>query len=458
MPDLSSLIARYDRPGPRYTSYPSAAEFGPGVDADRYRVHLDRAAARRGAPLSLYVHLPFCAERCLFCGCSAVVTKHRERALPYLDALEREIDRVGDVLGEHRPVAQYHWGGGTPTYLAPAEMRRLHERIASRFSFLPGAERSVEIDPRVTTPEHLETLRELGFDRVSMGVQDFTPAVQAAIGRIQPLEQTRELVGVARSLGFASVNLDLIYGLPFQTPESFKVTLEQAGRLRPDRFAIYGYAHVPWIRPHQNKMDAEALPDAPGRLALFNLALRFLGRNGYRAIGMDHFALPDDELSVAADDGRLWRNFMGYTVGRADDLIGLGMSAISDVADGFFQNEKRLIDYERRAGTGRYATSGGYLLTESDRLRRHVITALMCRFRVDIREVEERFGVRFGEIFEAELAQLAPFEGDGLVCCTPHAIQVTPKGRLFVRNLCMVFDEHLGKSRNKGTRRFSRTV
>jgi oxygen-independent coproporphyrinogen-3 oxidase len=449
----AELVRRYDRPGPRYTSYPTALELHEGLGAEAYREELKRAARRDGA-LGLYVHLPFCAERCLFCGCNVVVTKHREVAERYLGFLFREIDAVARLLGRGRRVTQLHWGGGTPTYLAPEQMRRLFGAVRDRFAIDADAEIAVEVDPRVTTREHLETLAELGFNRLSAGVQDFSADVQEAIGRRQTHRQAAVLVAHARDLGFGSVNLDLVYGLPLQTPASFQETLDRVARLRPDRLAIYSYAHVPWTKGHQRKIDEAQLPKSETKAELLASALRCLTDVGYVPIGMDHFALPDDELARAANRGTLWRNFMGYTVRRGSDLVGFGLSAIGDLDGTFFQNQRKLHAYEGASGATGFATERGYAPTADDRLRRHVITSLMCNFRVTRADVESRFGVRFDEVFARELDGLGPLARDGLVRIGADGIDVTE--RLFVRNVCMVFDTCLTRHRERP--RWSRTV
>jgi len=449
----AQLVRRYDRPGPRYTSYPTALELHEGLGVDAYRQALTAAAGRSG-PLSLYVHLPFCEERCLFCGCHVVVTRHREVAERYLGFLEKEIAAVAGLVGRGRKVTQLHWGGGTPTYLEPDQMRRLFGVLRDRFAIDPDAEIAIEVDPRVTTAEHLETLKDLGFNRLSAGVQDFAADVQEAIGRHQTYAQAAALAAKARELGFRSLNLDLVYGLPRQTLESFGETLRTVTELRPDRLAIYSYAHVPWLKGHQRKIDTGELPQAETKAELLATAVRTLSAAGYVPIGMDHFALPDDELARAAREGGLWRNFMGYTVRRGNDLIGFGLSAIGDLDGTFFQNHRKLHAYERAAEEGGLTTERGYAPTPDDRLRRHVITELMCNFRLDLADVERRFGIRFDETFRRELEELRPLEEDGLVRVEGGAITVMEP--LFVRNVCMVFDAYLG--RHKGRQRWSRTV
>ena len=448
---------RYDRPGPRYTSYPTAVEFHEGFGSDAYAAAL-RDASASDAPLSLYLHLPFCEARCLYCACNVVITPHTTVAEPYLDYLEREADLVAAELGTHRPVAQLHLGGGTPTYFAPEQLRDLMTRLRRRFTFADGAEMALEVDPRVTTRAHLETLAAEGFNRLSLGVQDFDPQVQETVRRVQSVEQTRELMDDARELGFGSLNIDLIYGLPHQSPPSFERTLRQVVELGPDRLAVYSFALVPWLKQHQKLLPEEAMPDAETKLELLQTAREVLTETGYLDIGMDHFALPDDELSRAQRDGRLWRNFMGYTTVRAPDLLGLGISAIGSVGGTFAQNEKKLSRYYAALDAGRLPVERGYELSDDDLVRQHVIRTWMCQFEVDKRDVERRFDVRFDDYFATELATLQQqFVPEGLVRLSDGAIEAEPLGRLFPRNVAMVFDAHLRAKRGDGPV-FSRTV
>jgi len=448
-----AILKRYDKPGPRYTSYPTAREFTGSVDAATYETHLD-ALASKDTPLAVYLHLPFCEERCLFCGCNVVISKAREPLSRYVEALHKEIDMVADRLGGRREVQQYHWGGGTPTYLAPDEIRAVHARVAARFDFAPDGEAAIEVDPRVTTFEQLEVLRELGFNRISMGVQDFDTKVQEAVNRVQGYDLTRRLIEKARELGFASTNVDLIYGLPYQTPEGFVETLELVNRIRPERLAVYSFAMVPWMKGHQRKLDEDALPPPDQKLQVFLNARESFLKEGYLAVGMDHFALPDDELGQAASNGTLWRNFMGYTVRSAPDTVAFGMSAIGDVTGAFLQNHSKLVDYERAIESGRLAVARGYELTRDDDLRRHVITSLMCNFVVDIPDVEQRFSIRFHEEFPNLAKDLAPLVEDGFLTLGNERIEVVGDGKLFVRNAAMAFDGH---SRT-GDKQFSRTI
>jgi oxygen-independent coproporphyrinogen-3 oxidase len=452
------LLRRYDRPGPRYTSYPTAVEFHTGFDEAAYRERLDEAARASEQPLSLYAHLPFCEERCSFCACSVIITRKREVAARYLEYLKREIGLLGTALGERRRVVQYHWGGGTPTYLAPDQMRELQGAVAAEFDVDPAAEVAIEIDPRVTSPEQLEVLRELGFNRLSMGVQDFTPVVQQAVNRIQGVELTRALFERARELGFQSINVDLIYGLPLQTLDSFATAVDTVIGLRPDRVAVYSFAYVPWIRAHQKNIRQEELPAPELKLELFVEARQRFLDAGYRALGMDHFALPGDELTRAGEAGTLHRNFMGYTTRPAPDMLGVGVSAIGDVAGAFAQNTKKLSGYYAALDAGRFPIERGYRLDPDDRIRRHVITELMCNFRLDPAAVERRFDIDFEAYFRQELQELR--EGPvahGFLELERERIEVTPLGRLFVRNVCMSFDRYLRQKRQERPV-FSRTV
>ncbi len=452
-------LRRFDKPGPRYTSYPTAVEFHEGVGEVEYRAKLSAANAHGAdAPLSLYTHLPFCEHRCLFCGCHVVITRHREVAARYLDFLRQEIDLVAPLLSDRRSVAQLQWGGGTPTYSTPEQLESLFGSFLEHFTFRDDAEISVEVDPRVTTHEHLDCLANLGFNRLSMGVQDLTPEVQEAITRGQTFEQTQDLVEYARKVGFTEgVNIDLIYGLPRQRLDTFETNLEQVLTLRPDRVAMYSFAYVPRIKGHQRKIDTEELPSPDLKLKLYLTAMeRFLDA-GYEPIGMDHFARPDDELARAARRGKLHRNFMGYTVQPASDMVAFGVSGIGDVQAGFFQNEKKLSTYYDAISAGRLPVQRGYLLDRDDQIRRHVITQVMCNFRVDKADVEQRFGISFDDYFETSLLGLDELIDAGFVKNGSDAVKVTRAGRLFVRNACMAFDRYL-ENKSEAKPVFSRTV
>ena len=459
------LLGHYDQPGPRYTSYPTAVEFHDGFGDREYRERLAAADLLAHEPLSLYAHLPFCEERCLYCGCNIVVTKHRGVAAGYLDQILLELDLLARHLPHRRTLSQMHWGGGTPTYYSADQLERFFAAIAERFRFTPDAEIGIEVDPRVTSAEHIRTLRRLGFNRLSMGVQDFSIEVQQAVRRVQSYELTKELIEVARAEGFRSVNVDLIYGLPYQVPERFQHTLEQVLTLRPERVAVYSFAFVPWIKPHMNHIPTTALPGPETKLGLLALAMDAFTGSGYRQIGMDHFALPEDDLSRAIESRTLHRNFMGYTVQSARDMVALGISGIGDVQGAFAQNVKKLPDYAAALAAGRFPIERGYALDADDLVRRHVITRLMCDARLDLREVERTFGLSFADAFAIELEELTgrgPYRTDGLLTLTPDAIELTDLGRLFVRNVCMVFDRHLRRKpaadAPRATPVFSRTV
>jgi oxygen-independent coproporphyrinogen III oxidase len=460
IPVTPELLLKYDRPGPRYTSYPTAVEFSESFDDTAYDERLEEAAGRTDEPLSLYLHLPFCEERCTFCGCNVIITRKREVAHEYLEYLQREIRLVAARLKGRRRVVQYHWGGGTPTYHTPQEMRDLQAVVHQCFDLQGDAEIAVEVDPKVTTAEQIDTLLDLGFNRLSLGVQDLSPEVQSIVNRNQTEAETRALYNHARSAGFNSINFDLIYGLPRQTVSGFSRTLESVIDMRPDRLAVYSFAHVPWIKGNQRIIDPADLPSPELKMELFCLAREVLVRAGYLPVGMDHFALPEDELSLAIRNRTLHRNFMGYTVKTAPDMIGLGVSSIGDVAGAYAQNTKRLSAYYEGLGAGRLPIERGYRLSADDQVRRFVITQIMCNFYVGKAAVKERFGVDFDQYFADELREMEGPDGPrthGFVTLGPEALQVGPLGRLFLRNVAMVFDSYL---KTKGTDKpiFSRTV
>ena len=458
------LLRRYNVAGPRYTSYPTAPSWKESLDADGYsRILEESSAAASPAPLSLYFHLPFCERLCYFCGCTVVITgTHHGPEDAYLATIEREIDwaarRIDPAAAgstRRRRVVQLHFGGGTPTYFSPDLLTRLGRRIRERFELAPDAEIGIEVDPRVTTPQHLEALAALGFNRLSMGVQDFDPEVQAAINRIQPFEATRDLVRTARTLGFPSVNVDLIYGLPYQTAERFSATIDRVLEIGPDRLAVYSYANVPWMKKHQSVLEPH-LPDEATKLSIFLTALERFTDAGFEYIGMDHFARPDDELARARRERTLHRNFQGYTTKAGTDLIGFGMSAIGSIGNWYVQNRRELVPYRESVEARGAATFRGARLTEDDLLRRTVIERLMCHGVVRKSEIEQRFGIRFDEEFASALARLEECARDGLVEISPAEIRATPLGRLFLRNLAMPFDAYLDKATEKPV--FSRTV
>jgi oxygen-independent coproporphyrinogen-3 oxidase len=451
------LLRRYNVQGPRYTSYPTAPVWKEGFGPAEYEAAL-AASARQPvpAPLSLYLHLPFCEKLCFFCGCTVVITGHEHKLEdPYLTNLEREIDWVADRAGSDRRVVQLHLGGGTPTYFAPERLERIASRLKERFRFDSDAELGVEVDPRVTTPAHLEALAKAGFNRLSMGVQDFDPAVQAAINRIQPYESTRALVAQARSLGFPSINMDLIFGLPHQTGETFAKTIDQVIEIAPDRLAVYSYANVPWMKKHQTVLEPH-LPDETTKFEIFKTALERFEDAGFEYIGMDHFARPEDELAVARRARTLHRNFQGYTTKAGTDLLGMGMSAIGSVGDSYVQNRRGLTEWTAAVGRDGAATFRGFRLSADDDLRRTVISSLLCHGVVVKKEVEARYRIDFDETFADALEALRPCEADGLVELLPEEIRATSIGRVFLRNLAMPFDAYLKQDPEKQV--FSRTL
>ena len=451
------LLKRYNVPGPRYTSYPTAPvwreDFTP---ADYERVLRESAAAEGPSPLSLYVHLPFCEKLCYFCGCTVVITG-AQHALEetYLNMLEREIDWVADRAGTGRPVVQFHLGGGTPTYFTPERLRRLGRKFRDRFRFAPDAEIGVEVDPRVTTREHLLTLARLGFNRLSMGVQDFEPRVQVAINRVQPYEETRLLVEQARALGFPSINMDLIFGLPFQTAESFSETIDKVLKIGPDRLAVYSYANVPWMKKHQNVLQPH-LPDERTKFEIFRTALERFTDAGFEYIGMDHFARPTDELARARVDRTLHRNFQGYTTKAGTDLVGFGMSAIGGIGASYVQNRRDLGPYQQDVAAAGAATFRGFRLSEDDLLRRTVIQNLLCHGVIVKGEIEAAYGIAFDRYFADALEKLQPLAADGLVVIAREEVRATPLGRVFLRNLAMPFDAYLAAAPEKPV--FSKTL
>jgi oxygen-independent coproporphyrinogen III oxidase len=454
----ADLLAKYDRAGPRYTSYPTAVEFHEDFTPERYLQKLDEASRRLEDPLSVYVHLPFCRERCSFCGCNVIITQKPGVASAYLDDLEREVDLVWKRLGKRTRLVQYHWGGGTPTYLSLEEIERVWRFFADRFTFAPDAEIAIEVDPRVTTHRQAELLKRLGFNRVSMGVQDFDPEVQEAVNRYQTFNQTQDLHTYLRGLGIESINFDFIYGLPHQTAASFRKTIQQALELRPDRVAVYSYAFVPWIKAHQKAIHLEDLPPREVKLELFGIAHELFTGAGYQQIGMDHFALQTDSLAKAARERTLYRNFMGYTTHPARDFVGFGVSSIGDLGGAFAQNTKKLNRYKDALDRGLPPIERGFERSPDDEVRRDVIQSLMCNFYLDIRAIERRYGLVFETYFQDSLRELDEGPGShGFVTRTPDAIEVTELGRLFVRNICMAFDAYL--KRHEGEKPiFSRTV
>jgi oxygen-independent coproporphyrinogen-3 oxidase len=450
------LIRKYDRPGPRYTSYPTAPEWKDDFGPARFEQHLARADAGAG-PLSIYVHLPFCREMCRFCGCNVIATHDVSRADAYLNVLEKEVALVAAKLPRRRSVTQLHWGGGTPTFLDEKQLVRCHEIIARHFQFTPDAEKAIEIDPAITRRSQIEVLAGLGFNRISMGVQDFDAKVQEVVGRIQGEKETAALVEAARQNGFHGVNLDLIYGLPYQNSETWKDTLRRIVAIHPDRLAVFGFAYVPWSKPHQRLLPQEALPKTEQRVELFLQAVEAFTGSGYRLIGLDHFALESDELARAQDAGILTRNFQGYTVRPADDTIAFGMTSISDLGGCYAQNAHTLRSWETLVNAGTLPVAKGIAVTEDDVLRRFVINRVMCLLKLDLREVAQRFGAAARESIEANLRDGAKeLQDDGLVTFDGDLLRVTELGQLLVRNVAMLFDAYL--KREGAKTQYSRTV
>lgn len=449
-----ALVEKYNQPGPRYTSFPPATRFT-DIPWDALRARIE-ANNRSDRGLSLYFHIPFCETLCWFCGCTTVITLNHDRGMAYVEALGREVAAMAPLLNPRRKAVQLHFGGGSPTFLRPDEIRRLGEIIRRHFEFAPDIEASVEVDPRRLTREHVAALAETGFNRASMGVQDFDPRVQEAVHRVQPAGMTQQALDWMRELGFHSVNFDLIYGLPHQTAASFNETLDIALGMRPDRFAVFSYAHVPWIKPAQKILGAKGLPSAGVKLHLLKTVIERLTENDrYVHIGMDHFARPDDELAAAQRDKRLQRNFQGYSTRAGADIYAFGMSGISQIPDAYWQNEKELALWQSAVDAGRAPLHKGCFVTGEDNRRRETILRIMCDLSLDFAAMSANLGVHFAGHFARELAALAPLEADGLVKLTPAGLEVTETGRLFLRNIAMCFDNTLAPP---GERRHSRTI
>ena len=454
IPDAT--LRRYDVPGPRYTSYPTAPAWGDAFGEGDYVSALTKSAASKG-PLSVYVHLPFCESLCVYCGCNVVITKRRDVARSYLDDLFREIDRVAELCGaSSRETVQVAWGGGTPTYLEPDQVEELMARIARRFPLAKDAEVGIEVDPRVTTREHVKAIVRAGFNRISMGIQDFDPAVQEEIHRVQPFEMTRDFIGWCRDEGLASINVDLVYGLPLQTVTSFERTIDLVlGDLRPDRVSAFSYAHVPWLKPAQKKFDEATIPHGPEKFAIFRRLVERMTGAGYEFVGMDHFALPGNELAVAQREGRLWRNFQGFTTKSGTDLVGLGVTSIGQVAGAFAQNEKELGAWGARVRGSGLSTTKGMWIGDDDLVRQRIIHQVMCAYRLSKSAIEREFGIDFDARYGDAITRLAPLADDGMVVLNDDGFELTSWGRVFVRNVCMLFDAHLPQP---GQRAFSRTL
>jgi len=450
-------MARFSIEAPRYTSYPTAAEFSPGTTAVDFRAGLEEVGRAGAAPIALYVHLPFCRELCHFCGCHALVARTPERIGRYLDALAAESQTVAQILDGRRAVGELHFGGGSPSLLGADDFERLMTSLRAAFRFREAPAISLEADPRTIDREKLTRYRQLGVSRLSFGFQDLDAGVQRAIGRNQSVEVSLRAFETAREVGFEGINLDLCYGLPEQTEDTFARTISQVIALRPDRVAIFGYAHVPWMKPLQKLIPTSALPRADLRVRLMAAARTALLGAGYLPIGLDHFALPSDDLGRAAVGGTLHRNFQGYTTTVSDALVGLGLSAISDLPSGYFQNERVLGSYQAAARGGLLATERGVLRSADDRLRGEIIRTLMCRGQLDIRAIERQFAIRFDETFTAEIADLRRLEDHGLVRLAPETLALTALGATFVRNVAKTFDAYR-RAAARAPRRFSMTA
>jgi oxygen-independent coproporphyrinogen-3 oxidase len=452
------LLKKYDKAGPRYTSYPTAPYFHENFTVKEYLAHIEKDNdTLKKRDLSLYFHLPFCDTLCYFCGCNMMVTRNRDRIEQYIDYLEKEIKILKPLIDKDRKVMQLHWGGGTPTHLSPDQIRRLGTIIHKHFDFQDNAEVGVEIDPRELTFDHMKALREMGFNRCSMGVQDFDPKVQETVNRIQPEDITRQTVDWSKELGFKSINLDLMYGLPFQQVSSFEGTIDKVLSMNPDRLAVFNYAHLPEMIKHQKLIKEDWIPAREVKLQLLKLSIEKLTDNGYTYIGMDHFAKPDDELTIAMNNGTLYRNFQGYSTHAGINLFALGVTSIGMLSDVYMQNQKKMNDYYNAIDNQELPVMKGIVLTKDDILRREVITELMCNFNLKKATIESKYNIVFDEYFQEALDHLADLQADGLITLEESALHVTEKGRLLIRNIAMKFDAYL-MSKTEHKPRFSRTV
>jgi len=457
--DLSvgeDFVNRYNRPGPRYTSYPTAPVWTDSYGPKDFEDAMQTAESKR-SPVSLYMHLPFCESLCLFCACNVIIRKDKSGTPPYLSVLKKEIDHIASRVSRDRQVTQFHWGGGTPTYLSPEQIEDLFEYTRARFTFAPDAEIGIEVDPRVTSRAHMEVVRKVGFNRLSMGIQDFEPEVQKAVHRLQPYEVTRDLIATARQLGFDSINVDLIYGLPYQTGESFAHTVEQIVGLSPDRIAMFSYAHVPWLKKQQGSF-VKFLPEGMKKFDIFRSGLLKFLEAGYLYIGMDHFAKENDELAVSQRNRTLHRNFQGYTTKAGADLYGMGITAISGIQETYAQNHRDIPSWEKSVQEHGVATMRGYRLSQDDVIRREVISRLLCHTVIVKDEISKKFGVHFDEYFAPELERLKMPQEDGLVVINNKEIRTAWLGRIFIRNLAMVFDPYLEKQQLAARPLFSKTL
>jgi oxygen-independent coproporphyrinogen-3 oxidase len=451
------LIKKYDKPGPRYTSYPTAPQFSAAFTHEDFLSEIIRTNQGGSlADLSLYFHLPFCDTLCYFCGCNMIVTHNRDRIGRYLKYLKKEIDHIRSLIAEDRKAIQLHWGGGTPTHLSAHEIADLIAYIRQRFELAPGAEVSCEIDPRELSKDHLAALRAGGFNRISMGVQDVNAKVQKAVNRIQPVELTQRVVGWVRELGFESINVDLIYGLPFQTAPNFEKTIDTIIDIYPDRIALFNFAYVPWMKKHQKRIHLEDLPLPEEKLNILKMSVEKLTGAGYVFIGMDHFAKPDDELTAALKEKKLYRNFQGYSTHAGADLYAMGITSISQFGEIYAQNEKKEKGYFSALDKGVLPTAKGCRLSSDDMLRRKVITRLMCDFELDFKAIENEFRIDFEDYFQWGLGNLKEMADDRLIKIQDDKLFVTEMGRMLVRNIAMNFDGYL--ERKEDHARYSRTV
>lgn len=456
-----ALAAKYACQGPRYTSYPTAPQFRQDFPAEQYLAWQKRDGDHKRAPLSLYLHLPFCQDICYYCACNKIVTREKGVARQYLDRLQREIEQQSQLVGKQRPITQMHWGGGTPTYLDNAEITELMHMLSSQFRLVDKdyREYSIEIDPRTVETDTIALLKGVGFNRISLGIQDFDPLVQQSVNRVQPYEQVAPLVDCIRSHHFRSLSFDLIYGLPLQDRYTMRETLRQVNSLRPDRIACYNYAHLPERFSSQRAIDRLTLPEPEEKLLLQQMISHTLQDAGYIHIGMDHYVLPGDELALALNEGRLQRNFQGYSLHMADDLLGLGVSAISQIGDFYLQNERELDSYYALVDAGSLPFTRGCKVTQEDKLRRHIIMSLISDMKLDITECDRQFGIDFNRDFQGELEALQSMKNDGLLEIHKGEIIITRRGRPFLRNICMPFDAYLNAHKgDQPAPRFSATI
>ena len=452
----NDLIKKYDKSGPRYTSYPTAIQFSENFSEQDYFKQVE-LSNERNTPLSLYFHIPFCDTICYYCGCNKIVTKNRNHAQPYLDAVYKELALQGSLFKATRIVRQLHWGGGTPTFISHEQMTELMQQTRRHFTLLDddSGEYSIELDPREVDAGSITLLRQLGFNRISLGVQDFNPKVQQAVNRIQSYKETRDVIVAARKNEFHSISLDLIYGLPFQTVESFSETVDKVLELEPDRLSVFNYAHMPEMFKTQRQINAADLPSAEAKLAILQHVTNKLIDAGYEYIGMDHFAKPTDELAIAQKERKLYRNFQGYSTNSDCDLVALGITSIGKVADSYSQNIKTIKEYTEVVNSDHLPVFRGIALSEDDILRREVINQLICHFELNFKEIEDTFSIDFSDYFADELKRLLEMQNDSLLELTKDRVLVLPEGKLLIRNICMVFDIYLKKNKEQ---RFSKTI